>query len=400
MYNFTYHVPTKVLFGGEYRKSLAGEMLSFGKRVLLVYGGRSLKASGLYGEITGELRAAGAELFELPGVTSNPLNTKADEGAAICRENGVDVILAAGGGSVIDCAKAVSVTAPTSSDCWSVITKRVAPVSAIPLVTLLTVAGTGSEMNCSCVISNAVKRAKRGFSCDLLYPKVSFLDPALTCSVPAFQTACGCADALSHVIDTAYFLPGDRMDLLAGVAEAVARTVVRYGPVALSEPGNLEARANLMWASSLALNGLLKNGIRSPAACHIMEHELSALYGINHGLGMAVLLPRWLRHMLCSDNAGIYAAFGRGVFGFAEGDDRACAEGTLAALENFLYGELGLPSTFEEAGVEVDTGLVTDKICGGGGSLVSLKRLMPRDIATILDMCRVPSRYERAYKLT
>ena len=387
MYSFMLNIPTKIMFGTENRKQLGTVVSSFGKRVLLVYGGRSIKNSGLYDEITKGLSEAGCELYELCGVVSNPRHTKVDEGAAICREKGIEVILAAGGGSVIDCAKAVSATAGADAGCWDIITKKEVPRSAVPVVTVLTIAGTGTEMNNSCVITNEELKIKRGYSNDLLYPKASFLDPALTFSVPAFQTACGCADTLSHILDTAYFMPGDRMELLCSVMESMCRTVIKYGRVAVKEPADYAARANLMWASTLALNGILKNGIRQPAVCHIIEHELSAFYDITHGLGMAVILPRWMRYILDGETAGRFAGFGRAVFDIADSSDLRCAEKAIDALERFFYIDLSLPSKLGKMGItNKDFGELAENVCWGG-TVGGLKQLRPEDIVHILEMC-------------
>lgn len=387
MYNFMLNIPTRIMFGSENRNKICESILSYGKKVLLVYGGKSIKRIGIYDEITKRLNEAGVKLYELNGVVSNPRHTKVDEGARVCRENGVEVILAVGGGSVIDCAKAVSVTAGSNACCWDIITKKEVPHSAIPVVTILTVSGTGTEMNNSCVITNEELKIKRGYSNDLMYPKVSFLDPALTFSVPAFQTACGCADTLSHILDSAYFMPGDRMELLCSVMEAMCRTVIKYGRVVMEEPSDYTARANLMWASTFALNGILKNGIRQPAVCHIIEHELSAYYDITHGLGMAIILPRWMRYVLDGDNAGQFARFGKMVFDICESRDMRCAEKAIDELERFLYIELALPSRLSILGVpNGDFDILAENICWGG-SVGGLKQLKPKDIVKILEMC-------------
>ena len=387
MYDFTLSIPTRIVFSSGNREELYRSVLSYGRKVLLVYGGRSIKNIGLYDEITRKLTAANAELYELSGVVSNPRHTKVDEGALLCRDRSIDVILAVGGGSVIDCAKAISVTAGSAADCWDIITKKAIPVSAIPVITVVTITGTGTEMNNSCVITNEELKIKRGYSSSLLYPRVSFLDPELTFSVPAFQTACGCADILSHIMDTAYFMPGDRMELLRSIMEAMGRTVIKYGPIAVAEPSNYEARANLMWASALALNGILKNGIHQPAVCHIIEHELSAYYDITHGLGMAVILPRWIRYVLDGNTAGIFAGFGRAVFGLSDSDDITCAEKTVDALERFLYSDLSLPSRLSPLGVpDTDFDQMGENVCWEG-KVGGLKPLVPGDIVNILRLC-------------
>lgn len=387
MYNFVLNIPTKILFGSENRKQLASIVLSYGKKILLVYGGESIKKIGLYDEIIDSLKGQNAEIFELNGVTSNPRHTKVDDGAKICKEKNIDVILAVGGGSVIDCAKAVSVTANSDSECWNIITKKAMPHEVIPLITVLTVAGTGTEMNNSCVISNEILKIKRGYSNDLLYPKVSFLDPALTFSVSAFQTACGCADMLSHVLDTAYFMPGDRMDMLCTVMESISKIIIKYGSIAVKDPNNYAARANLMWASTWALNGFLKNGIRQPAVCHIIEHEISAYFDVNHGLGMAIIFPKWMKYVLNNENAYLFAQFGRAVFDIDSANNIECAELTIKKLEEFLYEILGLNSKLSEIGITEEAfEEIAENVCWGG-SIGGIKELVPQDIINILKMC-------------
>ena len=389
MYDFVLSNPTQVFFGSEQRKKLAETVHSCGNKVLLVYGGGSIRRSGLYDEVTKGLHEAGVQVVDFGGVSANPRNTLVNDGARACRKEHVDVVLAIGGGSVIDCAKAIAVASCYEGDCWDLITRKAPVTGALPIVAVATVTGTGSEMNNSCVISNWEQHEKRGFSHPLLQPRAAFLDPALCYTVGAFQTACGCADILSHVLDTAYLVNGDRMEMLCQVMEAVCRTVVHYGPIAVRQPQNYEARANLMWASTWALNGFLKNGVRQLAACHAIEHELSALYDINHGLGMAILLPRWMRSMLDAEAAPCYARLGRNVFYLSpELDDKKCAALMLERLEQFLYEDLSLPSALRQAGVGEDQfANMAERICWGG-ELPGYRKLKPIDVENIFKMCR------------
>lgn len=387
MYNFMLNIPTKILFGVENRNKICNSILTYGKKVLLVYGGESIKKIGIYDEVIKELRKEKLELYEMNGVISNPRHTKVDAGAKLCREYGIEVILAIGGGSVIDCAKAISVTARSDANCWDIITKEVIPYSAIPVITVLTVSGTGTEMNNSCVITNEELKIKRGYSNDLMYPKISFLDPTLTFSVPKFQTACGCADTLSHILDAAYFMPGDKMELLRSIMEAMCRTIIKYSRMVMEEPSNYTARANLMWASTFALNGILKNGIRQPAVCHIIEHELSAYYDITHGLGMAIILPRWMRYIFDKDNAMEISRFGKSVFNICDSQELECAKKTIDELEKFLYTDLSLPSNLSSLGISnKDFDKLAENVCWGG-TVGGLKQLNPADIVNILEMC-------------
>ena len=386
MNNFVFQNPTKIYFGKNQLSHLKEEIKQFGNNVLLVYGSGSIKRIGLYDKVMSVLKEAGVNVSELSGVEPNPRHTTVNRGADICKKEHIDVLLAVGGGSTIDCTKAIAAAAFYDGDCWDLV-KRKAPVTkALPILTVLTLAATGSEMDC--VISNMDTHEKLGLVHPLLFPKVSFLDPENTFSVNAFQTACGSADILSHVFDCNYFTADDRMDMACRIQEEVIRTVVRYAPIAMKEPENYEARANLMWASTWALNGFLDNGISQAAVCHMMEHELSAFYDITHGLGLAILTPRWMEYILDEGTAPQLKRFGTRIFGVDESlSDMEGAKEAINRLSKFLYQDLNLQSRLSDLGI--DDGHFAEmaqKACNGG-IMKSIKDLTPNDVEAIFRMC-------------
>lgn len=293
MNDFVFFNDTKVYFGKGHLSHLGEEVKNFGTKALLVYGGGSIKRLGLYDKVMNELNNAGITVFELSGVEPNPHHTTVNKGAAICKNEGIDLILAVGGGSTIDCSKAIAATAKyDGDDCWDLVTHKAEVTETLPIVTILTLSATGSEMDGGCVISNVDTNEKYGYFAPHNNPRVSFLDPTNTFTVSAYQTASGSADIMSHIFDVAYFSTQDEMDMLLRMQEEVLKTVVKYAPVAIKTPDDYEARANLMWASSWALNGFLYDGLSQATICHMIEHELSAFYDITHGHGLAIVTPR------------------------------------------------------------------------------------------------------------
>lgn len=387
MNSFIYHIPTKIYFGENQLHHLPKEVRLCGKRLLLAYGGGSIKASGLYDRVIGMLEKEGVEVFELPGIAPNPRVDSVREGARICKEHDIDVVLAVGGGSTIDCAKWVAAAACVEFDAWDFFNAEQREVEkALPVISILTIAATGSEMDPIGVISNPETNEKFGKSSPLLYPKVSFLDPTLTYSVGRFQTACGCADILSHICEM-YFTKAKDLDMLDEMMEGLMRTVVKFSPVALEHPDNHEARANLMWAASWAINGFINGGKEKVWSCHPMEHELSAFYDITHGLGLAIITPRWLRYCLNDTTVGRIARFGRNVFGITDKSDYETAELAIKALAEFLYGILGLQSTLTEIGIDDSKfGVMATKACKED-SIKGFITLRPADVVNIYRLC-------------
>lgn len=351
MDNFLYHIPTKIHFGRGKVSELPGEVQVYGKRVLLVYGGGSIKKIGLYDSITKLLADAGIEWYELGGVDPNPRVESVREGVRLCREHGIDVVVPAGGGSAIDCAKAVAACASYEGDAWDMVSGKVKVGEVLPVIAVLTVAATGSEMDTSAVISNPETRDKIGFSNAAMRPKVSIMDPEYTYSVSKYQTAAGTADIISHVLEV-YFNNNPGAYLQNRFCEAVLKTAVAYGHRAYRDPEDYEARANLMWAGSWAINGLLSKGNPVGWSAHSMEHELSAFYDITHGAGLAVLIPHWLRHMMREENLYNYVEYGVEIWGIDPSlDPHEIAEKAIGATEAY-FKEMDLPSTLRELGID------------------------------------------------
>jgi alcohol dehydrogenase YqhD (iron-dependent ADH family) len=389
MYEFVFQNTTRIYFGENQLVHLGEELKQYGPRVLLTYGGGSIKKSGLYDKVLGDLKKTGLSVFELAGIEPNPRHTTVNQGAELCKKEKIDVLLAVGGGSTIDCTKAIAAAAFYDGDCWDLVMRKAPIANALPLLSVLTLAATGSEMDSGCVISNMDTHEKCAMMHPLFQPRASFLDPTATYSVGAFQTACGSADILSHVLDCFYFSASKQMDMVERVMEDVIKAVVKYTPIALSEPANHEARSNLMWASSWALNGFLSTGGSRVACCHAMEHELSAFYDITHGLGLAILTPRWMEYILDDSTAPQIRKFGVNVFGTDPSlSDREGAKRAIACLSDFLFKDLGLQSTLTEIGIDdKHFGIMAKKACGAGGVLRGFKPLAPEDVENIFRMC-------------
>lgn len=387
MFKFTYDIPTKVYFGENQLSNLGKEIKKFGKKVLLCYGGGSIKKIGLYDEVIEELKKENIEIFELNGIEPNPRVTSVNMGADICKKENIEVLLAVGGGSVIDCTKAISAATFYEGDAWDIVTKKVPVTKCLPIVTILTLSATGSEMDAGGVISNLDTNDKIGVASPFMQPRVSFLDPKNTFTVSKYQTACGSVDILSHIIET-YFNPRGSMYMLDCFMEGMMKTVVKYAPIAMREPENEEARGNLMWTSSWAINGFARACQSCVWSCHPMEHQLSAYYDITHGLGLGILTPRWMRYILDENNAERFKTFAVSVFGVDSSLDKmeASLKG-IEALEKFLFEDLGLTRTLTELNIDrTHFDIMAEKACGNG-VLKGFKPLKKEDIKAIYEMC-------------
>lgn len=351
MENFNFHVTTDIRFGKDRLNELPAVLNEFGKKVLIVYGGGSIKKNGLYDKVANELKENGNTVFELAGVEPNPRVTTVEKGAEICRKEKVDVILAIGGGSVIDAAKVIAAATFYQGSAWDLVLERKGfDGPALPLVTILTLAATGSEMNTNAVITNWETNEKLGTAGPSMLPKASFLDPQNTFTVNQYQTAAGSADIMSHLIEN-YFNKTEGTDVQDFVAEGIMRAVIKNCPIALKYPDDYDARANLMWASSLALNGLTGNGKQGSWSCHAIEHELSAFYDITHGIGLAIITPRWMEYVLNEQTAGKLAQFARNVFGVEESVDRMAARMGIQKLYDY-FKACKIPMTLPEVGID------------------------------------------------
>ena len=356
MQAFEYFSPTKLVFGLDCIKSnLSQEIKNRGyHKVLMTYGGGSIKRNGLYDLVKAELAAADCTVLELGGIEPNPRVTSVDAGAQICKEQGVDLVLAVGGGSTMDASKAICAAACYAGSAWDLVLDGSKIKAALPLFTINTIAATGSEYDSAGVITNWDTKEKLPIGSPLLWPLVSFLDPSLTYTVPANQTIAGSCDMMSHFFE-AYFVR-DLSPIAQGLIEAAERIAITYTPIALKEPTNYDARAKLLWASTLGCNGFANLGSSATIfPCHAIEHEVSAYYDITHGIGLAILTPRLLRFWLEKDPsvAPRYVDLATNIFGLRRENyesESALIEAGLKALEDF-YASLGVPSGLSKLGV-------------------------------------------------
>ena len=351
MYNFEFQVDTKVLFGKGQIENLGKEIANYTNKVLLVYGGGSIKRNGIYDSVIKQLETNGIEYFELSNVDPNPRIESVREGVKLCKENSISGVLAIGGGSSIDCSKVISAGVLYDGDPWELVLDASLVKKSIPVFTVLTLAATGSEMNGNAVISNMSTNEKLGTRGKCLIPKISVLDPTYTFSVPKKHTAAGTADILSHTFEN-YFTNVEGGYLQARMAEAILKTCFHYGPIACEKPDNYEARANLMWASSWAINGLISEGSANNWSVHAMEHELSAFYDVTHGEGLAVLTPHWMRYVLNENTVEKFVEYGVNVWGIDSSKDKfEIANEAIDKTQEFFIKELNIPANLRELGI-------------------------------------------------
>ncbi len=384
MYNFTFNVPTRINFG-EGQISHLTELAESGKKVLMVYGGGSIKRAGIYDKAMEILTGAGLTVFELSGIAPNPRIESVREGAEICKKEGIDMVLAIGGGSTIDASKVIACGAKYDGDPWDLVLDPSKVKAALPIYAVLTLSATGSEMDNFAVISDMSKNEKWGTGSNFMYPTMSVLDPTYTYSVPAGQTAAGTADMMSHIMEN-YFTMEPGVELQKQFGEAMLKTAIKYGPIALAEPDNYEARANLMWTSSWAINGLNSAGAAPNWPIHAMEHELSAFYDITHGVGLAILTPVWMEYILGDDTKAHFARFGRNVFGldpYGEEDDLEVAKKAIECLKSFFFETMKIPATLTAVGITDEKNFEVMAQKAADGSVGSFTPLSKDDIVQI-----------------
>lgn len=385
MNNFTFCVPTDIRFGRDQIECLPEELKKYGKRVLLVYGGGSIKRTGLYEKIQSLLKEF--EIYELSGIEPNPKLSSVRKGVALCKEHKIDVVLAVGGGSCIDASKHIACGAFYEGDPWDLVLDRSKVTGALPIAVVLTICATGSEMNSGAVISNEETNEKLEINTPLLYPALSICDPTYLYTLPAKQTAAGTVDIMSHVFEQ-YFQPNDGAYLTDRLAEAVLKTCIHYGPIALKEPENYEARSNLMWSSTVGLNHLLTVGKGGAWSVHPMEHELSAFYDITHGVGLAILTPAWMRYVLSDETVARFAMYARNVWDIEETDPYRAAQLAIDKTEEFFIS-LGMPSTLREVGIDHSrfAEMAEEAVRTSGIASRSYVHLAKEDIVKIFEMC-------------
>ena len=350
MQNFDYMTPTRLIFGRDVIEKLPEVMAQFGKRILLTYGGGSIKKIGLYDKVKELL--SGFEIIELSGIQPNPkYDPSVLDGVKLCKENDVDVILAVGGGSVLDCSKAIAAGAKYDGDPWDLISYKVKAKAALPIVDIITLAATGSEYDCGGVISRTETNDKIGYLDENLYPAVSFLDPTYTFTVSKKQTAAGCADAMNHIMEQ-YFCEDSTL-LNDGFMEAGLKSLMVNAKKCLENPEDYTARAEMMLTCTYGCNGIYALG-NSPTGwpCHGMEHALSAYYDITHGEGLAIITPRWMKHILSEKTVERFVKYGVNVFGIDSSLDKfEIAEKAIQATYDFFLS-IGIPMHLREVGID------------------------------------------------
>lgn len=383
---FTFQNPTRLHFGTGQLDKLTAEANRYGKNVLLVYGGGSIKRNGLYDAVTAKLAEAGCTVTELAGVEPNPRITTVYRGAELCRANHIDWVLAVGGGSTIDCCKAIVAAAKFDGDFWDVVTKKAAVQDALPLGTILTLAATGSEMNANSVISNAETLEKHGWGSPYVYPAFSILDPAFTASAPKDHTVYGMVDMMSHVFETYFNKDGNTL-VQDGFCESILRAVIETAPKLVNDLTNLTYRETILYSGTLALNGVISMGIAGDWANHDMEHAISAVYDIPHGGGLAILFPNWMNYIV-EDNVDRFRQLAVNVFHVeTEGrSDLEIAKAGIAELRAF-WNSIGAPSRLSEYGID-DSRLeeMALKVTGESGSRGRFRELKKEDVLAIYRM--------------
>lgn len=388
MNNFIFENATKIYFGkGCVKEYLTCLSSHYGQNVMLVYGGGSIKRNGVYDQVMESLKKAGKTVVEFSGISANPTYAKVLEGAKLAKENQADLILAVGGGSVMDCCKAISMAAAYDGDIWTDFWARpgIIDFDPLPLGVIVTVAGTGSEMNGGAVITNEEQKIKTGRDYPKCNARFALMDPTYTYSVPKFQMVSGGFDILSHIMEI-YFSEPDEDNVSDDISEALMRGVIRDLRAAIQNPEDYTARSNLMWESTMAENRIIKLGKRMDFECHQMEHQLGAYTNCNHGAGLAVLHPVYYRHIY-KDGLTKFQKFAVNVWGIsAEGKTgEELARAGVEALAAFIQ-EIGLPTTLRELGVNESTDLkaIADSCNLAPGSY---KKMTYEEILKIFQEC-------------
>ncbi|WP_313640844.1 iron-containing alcohol dehydrogenase [Paenibacillus sp.] len=385
MRKFEFYNPTKLIFGQGTLEALKTEVPKYGKNVLLMYGGGSIKRSGLYDKVIAELSSIGAAVTELSGVEPNPRLSTVHKGVELCHEHNIDLILAVGGGSVLDCAKAVAVGAKYEGDMWDFVERKAAPQGALPLGTVLTMAATGSEMNSGSVITNEVTKEKMGWGSIHAFPAFSILDPENTFTLPRDQTVYGMVDIMSHVLEH-YFHTDGNTTVQDGFCETLLRTVIETAPKLIEDLNNYELRETIMYCGTMALNGMVSMGFAGDWATHNIEHAVSAVYDIPHGGGLAILFPQWMKYNLDTDPAR-FRKLAVNVFGIeaaGKTDEEIGLEG-IEALRSF-WDSIGAPKTLGDYDIDdSEIGSMADKAVRFG-PFGNFRKLEREDVVEIYKM--------------
>lgn len=383
MQNFFYYNPTKLMFGKGQVEAIKSELPSTAQKVLVTYGGGSVKKFGLLGKVIDVIQQTGAEVFEFGGIEPNPRVSTVRKAVEICKTEGIDFIVAIGGGSVIDCTKLISVASKYDGDAWDIVTNKFRPTECIGFGTVLTIAATGSEMNNGSVITNWETNEKYGWASPLVFPKFSILDPVNTFTVPRNQTIFGIVDIMAHVFEQ-YFHHVPNTKVQDAHCEALLRTVIETAPLLLEDLESYEHRETILYSGTLALNRSLSSGVIGDWASHNIEHAISAVYDIPHGAGLAIVFPNWMKHVM-NENVSRFKQFAINVYGVdpvGKTDEEVALEGIEANSE--FWKSIGAPSQLAyydiiesdvEKMVEVSMAL---------GDFGNFKKLNVKDVDSIL----------------
>ncbi|ADU31619.1 iron-containing alcohol dehydrogenase [Evansella cellulosilytica] len=384
---FIFHNPTRLIFGeGQVEEQLVKQLKVYGTKVLLVYGGGSIKRNGLYDQVTSLLTDAGFSVTELPGVEPNPRITTVHKGVDICKQEGIEVILAVGGGSVIDCTKAIAAGAKYDGDAWDLVIKKSAIKDALPFATILTLAATGSEMNAGSVITNWETHEKYGWGSPLVFPKFSILDPKNTVSVPKDHTVYGIVDMMSHVFEQ-YFHQQGNSYLQEYMCEAVLKTVIEAAPKLVANLEDVKLRETILYSGTIALNGMLQMGVRGDWASHNIEHAVSAVYDIPHAGGLAIIIPEWMRyHKQLGERKLVNLAIRIWNVDPSGKTNEEIAEEGIQQLEKF-WSSLGAPSKLADYNIDDSNIEVMADKAMVNGPFGNFNKLQKDDVISILNAC-------------
>jgi len=387
MENFTFRNATKIIFGKGAESKVGAETAKYGSKILLHYGGGSIKKYGIYDRVLKSLKDSGLEIIELGGVQPNPRLSLARKGIDICRKEKVDFILAVGGGSAIDSAKTIASGVPYSGDVWDFYTGKAELKEIVPVGVVLTIPASGSESSGSAVITNEEGLYKKGFYSELLRPKFAILNPEITYTLPPYQTACGASDIMAHIMER-YFTTVKDVELTDRFCEAALRTIINNTPVVLREPENYAARAEIMWTGTIAHNDLLSTGRIGDWGSHKIEMEISGIYDLAHGAGLAIIFPAWMKYVYEKDLQR-FAQFATRVWD-VEPDFNDIKKTALAGIERLknFYKEIGLPVTLKEANIPYDRLEEMARKCTENGPVGNFVKLDTDDVLKILEIAK------------
>ena len=387
---FVFYSPTKVIFGKGVENQVGREIKAWGgTKVLVHFGGGSVKRSGLLDRVEASLKEAGLDYVLLGGAVPNPRLGLVYEGIDLCRKEGIDFVLPVGGGSAIDSAKAIAIGAVYDGDVWDFYDGKAVPTEALPTANILTLAATGSETSEHSVITKEEGGIKRGIGFPVLRPKFTLLNPELLYTLPPYQTACGITDIMMHTLDR-YFSKGGCNEMTDRIAEAVLRTVIQYGKVAMENPTDYTARSEILWAGSISHNDMTGLGLPGDWSPHQLEHELGGMFDVAHGAGLAAVWGSWARYV-CGEKPQRFAQFAHRIFGIpCQGDAKETALKGIEAMEDF-YRSIGMPVNIRELGCELteeQIATLAEKCCFGGRTIGLFKVLGKEDIREIYRMAK------------